>query len=226
MKVSALLLTCLIGSAFAAKPKGIDVSSHQPNVNWGSVKANGVSFAYIKATEGHSYKSPRFNSQYVGATKKNIIRGAYHFALPNKSSGATQAKYFLKNGGGWSADGRTLPGAVDLEYNPYGSACYGLSKAAMVKWIKDFSNTYKAKTKRPPVIYTTTSWWTQCTGNSAAFAKENPLWIARYASKPGTLPKGWNFYTFWQYSDKGKLPGDQNVFNGSLKNLKKFAKGR
>lgn len=82
MKASILLLTCLLGSVFAGQPKGIDVSSHQPNVNWGSVKANGVQFAYIKATEGTGYKSPQFNSQYVGATKKNLIRGAYHFALP------------------------------------------------------------------------------------------------------------------------------------------------
>ena len=37
-----------------AQPKGIDVSSHQGNVNWNAVVANGVSFAYIKATEGTS----------------------------------------------------------------------------------------------------------------------------------------------------------------------------
>ena len=34
------------------KPKGIDVSDYQPNVDWGAVKANGNSFVYIKATEG------------------------------------------------------------------------------------------------------------------------------------------------------------------------------
>jgi len=33
-------------------PLGIDVSSHQPSVNWAAVAANGISFAYIKATEG------------------------------------------------------------------------------------------------------------------------------------------------------------------------------
>jgi hypothetical protein len=33
-------------------PYGIDVSSYQGNVNWSQVKANGISFAYIKATEG------------------------------------------------------------------------------------------------------------------------------------------------------------------------------
>lgn len=37
-----------------AQPKGIDVSGHQPNVNWAKVKSSGVSFAFIKATEGTS----------------------------------------------------------------------------------------------------------------------------------------------------------------------------
>ena len=35
-----------------AQPKGIDVSSHQGVVNWNAVVSNGISFAYIKATEG------------------------------------------------------------------------------------------------------------------------------------------------------------------------------
>ena len=46
-----------------------------------------------------AYKSPEFSSQYTGATKVGLIRGAYHFARPDVSSGATQAKYFLANGG-------------------------------------------------------------------------------------------------------------------------------
>ena len=35
-----------------ANPQGIDVSSHQTSINWSNVKNNGISFAYIKATEG------------------------------------------------------------------------------------------------------------------------------------------------------------------------------
>jgi GH25 family lysozyme M1 (1,4-beta-N-acetylmuramidase) len=37
-----------------AAPQGIDVSSHQPNINWAAVAASGVQFAYIKATESTS----------------------------------------------------------------------------------------------------------------------------------------------------------------------------
>lgn len=52
---------------------------------------------------------------YDGATSAGLIRGGYHFAHPDESSGATQATYFLAHGGGWSADGITLPGALDIE---------------------------------------------------------------------------------------------------------------
>lgn len=228
MKFAAALLAfaASITYAVAAKPQGIDVSSWQPNVNWTTVKNHGVQFAYIKATEGTTYKSSKFSSQYIGAYNKSIIHGAYHFARPEKSSGAAQAKFFLAHGGGWSADGKTLPGALDLESTNGVKACYGLSHAKMVAWIKDFSNTYHAKTKRYPVLYTTTSWWKECTGNSKAFGTTNPLWLARYSSKPGELPAGWPYYTFWQYSDKASVIGsDANVFNGDSAALKRMAKG-
>ncbi|KAF7326108.1 Secreted hydrolase [Mycena kentingensis (nom. inval.)] len=221
-----------------AQPQGIDVSDHQSSINWATVKANGVAFAYIKATEGSTFISPTFSSQYTGATNAGLIRGGYHFAHPDTSSGATQAKFFLAHGGGWSADGITLPGALDIEYNPSGAECYGLSASSMVAWIKDFSNTYHAATTRfpgdphlppvllvdeleLPVIYTTTDWWTTCTGNSAAFATDNPVWIARYSTRIGTLPAGWGSTTFWQYADSGPNPGDQNVFNGDAQGLKR-----
>lgn len=38
--------------------KGIDVSDFTTGVNFNSVKANGVSFVYIKATEGTSTRTP------------------------------------------------------------------------------------------------------------------------------------------------------------------------
>ncbi|KAK0192432.1 glycoside hydrolase family 25 protein [Armillaria mellea] len=211
-----------------ASPQGIDVSGYQTSINWNQVVANGVSFAYIKATEGTTYTSPQFSSQYIRATNAGLIRGAYHFAHPDSSTGAAQANFFLAHGGGWSSDGITLPGALDIEYNPSGSICYGMTASAIVSWITDFSNTYHAATGRIlriPVIYTTTDWWTTCTGNSKAFGSTNPLWIARYSSSIGTLPAGWSYTTFWQYADSGPNPGDQDIFNGDAAGLARMAKG-
>ncbi|KAF8266536.1 putative N,O-diacetyl muramidase [Lactarius quietus] len=199
-----------------ADPKGCDVSNWQGSLDWASIKSKGVEFAYIKATEGTTYIDPYFNRNYVGAKNNKIIRGAYHFAHPGTSTGAAQADYFLAHGGGWSADGITLPGAIDLEGN-----CSGLTASRMVSWIKDFSNTYHSKTKRYPVIYTTTSWWKECTGNSNAFGSDNPLWIASWASSVGPLPAGWSYTTFWQYADSGPFPGDQDSFNGDAAGLKR-----
>lgn len=203
---------------------GNDVSRWQGDVDWKRTAADGAKFSYVKATEGTGYRNPHFTQQYNGSYDAGMIRGAYHFARPDRSSGAKQANYFVDHGGGWSDDGRTLPGALDVEYNPYGDdPCYGLSKAAMTAWIKAFSDTYTQRTGRAPTIYTSTSWWRLCTGDSAAFGSTNPLWIARYSGSVGELPAGWPTHTIWQYSDKGELPGDQNYFNGDHSRLRVLA---
>ncbi|HEY5822028.1 MAG TPA: lysozyme [Propionibacteriaceae bacterium] len=196
---------------------GMDVASYQGKVNWSSWAKQGRQFAYVKATEGTTYRNPYFSAQYTGSAKVGMIRGAYHFASPSGKSGKKQAQFFVANGGGWTADGKTLPGVLDIEYNPYGSTCYGLSKAKMVSWINDFVVEYKRLTTRDAVIYTTTDWWTRCTGNTTKFALTNPLWAARYGTKTvGILPGGWPRATFWQYTSS---PLDQNRFSAGYDRL-------
>ena len=65
------------------------------------------------------------------------------------------------------------------------------------------------------------------------WAKDYPLWLAQYPNQyaPGmqpTLPRGWFRWTFWQYSEKGRVNGinanvDLNLFDGTLEELYKFA---
>ncbi|GAB3140761.1 lysozyme [Amycolatopsis stemonae] len=203
---------------------GHDVSGHQGPVDWPGAARTGAKFVYVKATEGTGFVNPQFAQQYNGSYDAGLIRGAYHFARPDVSDGASQARYFLAHGGGWSADGRTLPGALDAEYNPYGETCYGKDAAGMVAWIHDFSDTYRGATGRYPTIYTSTSWWKRCTANNGGFG-DNPLWIARYNTTIGELPAGWGVHTIWQFADSGSLPGDQNWFNGSADRLRALALG-
>jgi GH25 family lysozyme M1 (1,4-beta-N-acetylmuramidase) len=226
----ALALACT--GLFTAAPAtasgvvyGMDVSGWQGVVNWSRAHANGARFAYVKATEGTGYTNPYFTQQYRGSHRVGMIRGAYHFARPDISSGFSQAVYFVRHGGGWSRDGRTLPGALDIEWNPHGDACYGRSKPRMARWIRAFSHAYHARTTRYPVIYTAASWWSQCVGRAGNFGSTSPLWVARYSRSVGRLPHGWRHYTFWQYADAGKFPGDQDRFNGVYRKLQRFAKG-
>ncbi|GAA1364165.1 hypothetical protein GCM10009596_26310 [Arthrobacter rhombi] len=222
---------------------GVDVSSHQGNVDWAYAYGKGARFAYVKATQSWPstlYKNPYFNQQYNGSYKAGLIRGAYHFAMPATSSGTTQARQFVANGGGWSADGKTMPPLLDIEWNPYsaadypqgkGSSCFGMTPTQLTTWIAAFGNEVKRLTGRVPMIYTASSWWNECTNKSTKF-KGWPLHIARYPSAaqdtPGALPGGWPIYSVWQYSTTTGFISptkgvDGNVFNGSLAGLKKFA---
>ncbi|MHC6176491.1 cell wall-binding repeat-containing protein [Glutamicibacter sp. X7] len=224
---------------------GIDVSRHQGQVDWSYAKNKGVRFSYAKATQSWPdglYKDPNFTQNYTGAAAAGLLRGAYHFALPAHSSGAAQAKEFLANGGGWSADGKTLPPLLDIEWNPYsatsypqgrGDVCYGMTPAELVAWIKDFGSTIKSATGRLPMIYTAQSWWDQCTGDSTAFASW-PLHVSLYPTaavpkNPRELPEGWKSFNMWQYTSNSDLIGsnryvDANVWNGDLTSLKDFAR--
>jgi len=203
---------------------GLDVASYQGNVGWAAVVGNGAKFAYSKATEGITYTNPYFAQQYNGAYAAGLAHGAYHFALPDVSDGPTQANFFVDHGGAWSNDGRTLPPALDIEYNPYGDTCYKLTPEQMTAWVKAFSEQIWYRTHVPPTIYTSYTWWTKCTGNTTVLSR-NPLWIPRYGTDVGTLPGGWKTQTIWQFADKGTFPGDQNRFNGNGDTLRAFTLG-
>ncbi|KAF5012743.1 hypothetical protein F66182_15241 [Fusarium sp. NRRL 66182] len=225
MLVSTLAVSASLVGLAKATVQGFDISSYQPSVDFSAAYDSGARFVIIKATEGTDYIDSTFSSHYTGATNAGFSRGGYHFAHPDSSSGATQAKYFIAHGGGWSGDGITLPGMLDIEYNPSGATCYGLSASAMVSWISDFVNTYHASEGVYPLIYTTNDWWTTCTGDSTAFSSTCPLVLARYGSSPGTIPGNWGYQTFWQNADSYTYGGDSDIFNGGLSQLKAIASG-
>ncbi|KAL1844902.1 hypothetical protein VTK73DRAFT_1540 [Phialemonium thermophilum] len=223
MKV-ALATTLSLAAAAQAAVQGFDISHYQPNVDFAAAKSAGARFVIIKATEGTTYTDPSFSSHYTGATNAGLIRGGYHFAHPGSSTGAAQADYFLAHGGGWSGDGITLPGMLDLESGSSGE-CWGLSASQMVSWIKSFSDQYHSKTGRYPMIYTSPAWWQDCTGNSNAFASTNPLVLAHYSSSVGPIPGGWPYQTIWQNADSYAYGGDSDIFNGSEDRLRALATG-
>lgn len=207
--------------------QGLDVYGGTYPVDWAAQFAMGARFAYVKATEGMTYKNNYFAAEYNGSYAAGMVRGAYHYALPPAGSGTAQAQFFWNNGGKWSADGKTLPPALDIEYNPYpatyGDTCYNMTQAEMTSWIRDFVTTLSALIGRKITIYTTANWWATCVG-STSFG-DQALWVARYSTGGvGALPAGWSTYRFWQYSSTGPFAGDSDVWNGTYDDLVTFAK--
>ncbi len=210
-------------SSTTASIEGIDVSAYQPTVDWPRWATSGVAFAFVKATEGTTWTNRYFTAQRDGARAVGMSTGAYHYARPANSSGAAQARHFVANGGGWSDDGRTLPGALDLERNPSDPdrPCYGKTPPQMVAWIRDFTTTYRDLSGRDAVVYVKTDWWRECAGDDTSFAA-NPLWLFDHDAPMGPLPAGWDRPMLWQY---GVETVDRNVFLGSQDDLDRWAAG-
>ena len=62
--------------------KGIDVSVHNGDIDWGKVKADGIDFAILRAGYGRlaSQRDDRFEENYAGAKAAGIPVGAYWYS--------------------------------------------------------------------------------------------------------------------------------------------------
>ena len=58
---------------------GTDVSKYQTSIAWSDAKAAGISFAFIKATEGGDRVDDNFAENWQRAKAAGVPRGAYHF---------------------------------------------------------------------------------------------------------------------------------------------------
>ncbi|MGY5764522.1 GH25 family lysozyme [Brachybacterium sp. DNPG3] len=210
-----------VAASAAGGIRGQDVSGWQGTVDWASQISRGSRFAWIKATEGRSYRDGSFNTNYIGATNAGIIRGGYHFARPDSGGPEEQVDFFLAHGGSWTADGITLPGMVDFE--AYGSLPrdYGLSRQEMREWISTFLVRYRDLVGRRPVVYTNAHWWDDVVGDWTP--TNTPLVLAAYQSTaPTNLPGNWWAWDLWQYSDAGPFAGDSILWHGDEAQFESF----
>jgi lysozyme len=188
---------------------GIDVSRYQQRISWEAVKNMNVKgiqlgFAFIKATEGNSRVDPFFKRNWKKSREAGVIRGAYHFFIPNRD-GSTQAQNFIKTVELKSGD---LPPVLDIEQ------LYGISPANLRKELKEWLDILQAHYKVQPIIYTNANFYKQ---HLSGHFDNYPLWVAHYLEQH--QPRISRHWHFWQHSERGKVNGitanvDFNVFNG------------
>lgn len=190
----------------AYEVQGIDVSHYQKVIDWKSVEADQIDFAYIKATEGEIHQDTNFCRNWMDIKNTKIRRGAYHFFRP-KLSALQQANNFLfaieklENG--------DLPPVLDIEVTD------GASKEIVINRMKSWLEIIEIRLHQKPIIYTNLKFYFQfLIGN---FDDYN-IWISRYNdAAPQLVAKQW---TFWQYGRQGRVQGiegevDLNVFYGN-----------
>ncbi|WP_420034711.1 GH25 family lysozyme [Streptomyces sp. cg28] len=112
--------------------RGIDVSAHQGPQDWAEHKRDGVTFAFIKASEGQHSRDTRFATHIAGAKAAGLVVGAYHFAWPNQDAKAEAANYIA------AVRSHAGPGFVhwlDLERYQDGRNYKGRSAAQIKTWV-------------------------------------------------------------------------------------------
>ncbi len=204
--------------------EGIDTSSWQGKISWAKVKASGITFAFIKATEGIKYVNPRFKHDWAETKSQGIVRGAYHFFDPTQPA-ALQAKHFLSTL--QAAGAGDLPAVLDLEGNKWTPIAPHQRMEMVLTWLRMVEEELGTK----PILYLG-FYFARDVLQSAKYPELSsyPLWIAHYTSKPNPLiPPPWSKWTFWQFSDKGQIPGvsgnvDVNRFRGAPGDLVALSK--
>lgn len=195
------------------KVVGIDISEYQGEVDWEAVDTVDnkfpVQFVFIRATVGNDRVDKSFDKNWLGAKQKKLIRGAYHYYRPNENS-LEQAALFIKTVHLRKGD---LPPVLDIEKLSENQSMARL-KIGLRRWLEAIEAHYKVK----PVIYTGEKYYDDFLKNEFS---DYLFWIANYNFYREKIDNDW---LFWQFTEKGDVPGikgnvDLNIYNGDLQQL-------
>ena len=200
--------------------RGVDVSAYQGKIDWDVLKSQNIDFAFIKATEGSSFKDKMFSENFKNAYESGIRIGAYHF-FSYDSSGITQAENYIDT---VPVKENMLPPVLDVEF--YGDKSENLPDAETTREnLLLMIDMLKEHYGMQPVIYATRrSYDLYISG----YFKDSDIWI-RSVSSEASLPDGRD-WKFWQYCHKGRLDGydgdekfiDLDVFNGTAQEFAEY----
>jgi lysozyme len=173
------------------KLKGIDVSHWQGDIDWLSVKGDGIQFAFVKATQGTRFIDDKMDQNVKGALKYKIHVGAYHFAEFDTVEEAKQeAKFFLEQIKEYDFN---YPLVLDLEINKTGVSKTQLTDSA-IAFMEELE-----KAGHFAMLYTGKSFFEDNLDGKRL--KPYSLWIARYGDELGMDAD------IWQYTSSGKVNG-------------------
>jgi lysozyme len=193
---------------------GVDVSKYQGEIDWNAARSAGVSFAWIKATEGGDHADEFFRRNWQEAKEAGIPRGAYHFAYWCRPA-QEQADWFNAN---VPEDDSALPPVLDVEWNPTSRTCpQKVSRDVAIGQMRIMLTAMEQKFHKRPVIYSTVDFYRDVLSGGAF--QDYPIWVRSVKHYP-TVKYGDRHWTFWQYTAEGQVPGikggvDRNTFNGT-----------
>lgn len=185
--------------------KGIDVSKFQGNINWNSVRADGVDYAFIRLGyrgygNGAINLDENFHKNIQGAKAAGVRVGVYFYSQATSRSEAIQeANFCLDELEGYSLD---MPVVFDFE----GAASsayrtYGMGTQSIVNVVKAFCDTIESSGYKT-MYYSYAKFLAEHEGMVTQL-EDYDLWMAMYYRVP-FFP--YNF-KIWQYTSSGRVSG-------------------
>lgn len=204
---------------------GIDVSKYQGDIDWNRVRASGIDFAFIKATEGGDHADDMFRQNWDAARAAGVPRGAYHYYYFCRPA-SEQISWFINN---VPRDPAALPPVVDLEWTHRSKTCPWSQRpepAVVRREALLFLQAMNVYYGKRPIIYTTVDFYQD---NDLARIPGFHFWLRSVAGHPQEVYPGQR-WAFWQYTGTGLVEGidgltDINVFGGSRAQWAQWANG-
>lgn len=196
--------------------RGIDLSHHQGDVDWTAVRAEGIAFAYIKASEGGDFVDSRFDANWSAAGRAGVARGAYHFFSFCRDPDA-QAKHFLAV---VPPDPDALPPAIDVEIDG-NCTSHPPPPPAVCADVGRFAALVERAWGKPLLVYAND----RVLGPGAACMGGRPVWVRATLDTPSPYDSRW---AVWQFADDVRVAGvpelvDVDVFHGDEGAFRRFA---
>ncbi len=191
--------------------RGVDVSHYQGEIDWETLSAQNIRFAFIKATEGSGTVDECFAENWKNARASGLSVGAYHF-FSFDSPAASQAANFCAC---VPCEADALPPVIDLEHYRSGDLP---APETVRENLREMLETLRTVYGKTPIIYTTRNCWELYLQDSGL---DYTLWIRSVFTPPASdYEPAW---TFWQYNPRGKMDGysgsetyiDLNLYRGS-----------
>jgi lysozyme len=182
---------------------GVDVSNNQGRVDWGALARDGVKFAWVKATEGRTYRDSYLTTNREGAKAAGIVVGAYHYARPDLNNALQEAENFLAVAK--PMRGELLP-VLDFEE----SKAARLGARALQDWALAWLGAVEKEVGAAPIFYTYPS-YLYSTLAGAGSLRAFPLWLAAYGPNDGRQhavqePSGFRMVAH-QFTSEGRVGG-------------------
>ena len=205
---------------------GVDVAKWQGEIDWRLLKATGVSFAFIKATEGGDHLDARFQRNWREARRAGVLRGAYHFYYFCRSA-EEQARWFIRN---VPKEKGALPPVLDMEWNGHSATCpKRVARAKALAEMRTFLRIVGRHYGQKPVIYTTVDFHRDVMEGEF---RDYDLWLRSTKDHVDDVyPSRKGRWTFWQYTATGRAAGvegdiDLNAFSGGQGAWRNWVKRR